>query len=96
MAIAIVKRSNYSGRLPSDFYALKSLVRIDNGKFLVSSRYPEYHNKYEVFTIRENKLYFSGNYNSNKIIKWFQKIKEHFFPVRYVIEYISTYEAKSK
>lgn len=89
MAIQIVKRKNFSAPLPPDFYALKSLVRIDNGKYLVATRYADLHDSCAFFMIHEHKLYFSGKHNSLLVIKWFQKLKETWFPVRYRLEYIS-------
>lgn len=96
MAIRIIKRRNFKAKLPGDLYALKTITRVDNAKLLLRAPLPSLNDFFcEYFTIREDYLYFSGNYSPKRIIKLAQKIKERFFPVKYVIEYITMYEANN-
>ena len=96
MAIQIIKRRNFSAPLPVDFYALKSLTRLDDDERLALTQFPCPNTPYQqVFMIGRDKLFFPGDYSRWRVIKWFQEIKESWFPVKYRLEYFSINETKT-
>lgn len=96
MAIQIVKRKNFFALLPVDYYALKSIVRLDNNKPLSCINYPwQYSNPDEQCMIGVGRIYFSGHYSEWLILKWVQKLKDRLFPVKYKLEYFSINETKT-
>lgn len=93
MATLIIKRKNFKAKLPDDFYMLKSLTRLDNAKPLACNQFPTPNDSYcEYFMIGKDYFFFSGHYSSRPLVKCFQKLKDHFFPVKYKIEYLSIIE----
>lgn len=94
MAIRVIKRKNFKAKLPGDLYAVKAITRVDNAKILLRTPLPTLNDFFcEYFTIREDYVYFSGNYSFKRGVRMWQKLKEYFFPVKYVIEYVTMYEA---
>lgn len=93
MATCIIKRKNFSAPLPPDFVMLKTLIRINNKEQLACKQFPTPNDFYcECFAIGKDRFFFSGHFSRRPIIKWLQKIKERFFPVKYKVEYLSIIE----
>lgn len=90
MATSIVKRRNFRAKVPDDFYMLKSLCRLNGGYPMANVKFPMPESHFlEYFTINEDHLYFTGYWSKWLLIRWYQKIKEHFWPVKYKVEYMS-------
>jgi hypothetical protein len=93
MATYIIKRKNFSAPLPPDFVMLKTLSRIDNKEQLACRQFPTPNDYcFEYFMIGKDRFFFSGHFSRRPIVKWLQKLKEHFFPVKYKVEYLSITE----
>lgn len=96
MATIIIKKRNYSAPLPTDFYQLKSLTRLNDKSLTYKQFYTISDHNCEYFMIGKDRFFFSGQYSRRLLIKWVQKFKEYLFPIKYKIEYISISEAKQK
>ena len=92
-AVAYLQKRNFVSDLPEDFIQLVSIEnqygQLPNDSFMEQGRINwlgEY--KTESFCIRENKIYFSGNFSRWWIKRMWQKFIERLMPTTYKIKYI--------
>jgi hypothetical protein len=92
-AVAFLRKRDFVAELPEDFVQLISIENqyghlpinsfMEQGRIDWIGRY-----KTEQFTIRENKIYFSGTFSRWWIIRLWQKFIEWLFPITYKMKYI--------
>lgn len=97
-AVAYLQKRNFVADLPKDFIQLVSIEnqygKLPNDSFMEKGIWlGEY--KTESFCIRENKIYFSGNFSRWWIKRIWQKFIEWLIPTTYKIEYIDYENWKS-
>ena len=99
-AVAYLKRINFRAELPEDFVQLISIENqyghLLNDSFMEQGRINwlgEY--KTDQFSIKENKIYFSGNFSGWWIVRVFQKFEDWLTPAVYKMKYIDSEGWKS-
>ena len=90
----VVEKINFMADLPEDLGKVISVTKLPNTPIVnIDVKYISYcsHDPFndEAYSLKSNKIYFSGGFSRWWLVKLYQKWKERQNPTKYKIEYYS-------